>query len=277
MSNVGPTGPLGKSGRMGLEGPTGPAGPAGSAASLINGTNVIGATGTFSNVGTEQNTIFGVDVNVSGTGTVSIGYGVTSSNSNSVAIGQYSKSSADNSIAMGQQSWSSGANSVNIGYGYRLSGPDNVLIGSISDSVSPISFNTENSIIIGKKIAAVGFGGNINIGTNTTTAASNSCAIGNNASASDNSYAIGNGAISSQPYAMAIGMGATSDVANQVVLGNLYSTVKPGGNLVLSSASADPGSPGTYTTPVPGMIYFNTGTKKLKFYNGTAWETITSA
>lgn len=37
------------------------------------------------------------------------------------------------------------------------------------------------------------------------------------------------------------------------------------------SASSDPGS------PVAGQVYYNSTSNKLKFYNGSAWETITSA
>ena len=55
-------------------------------------------------------------------------------------------------------------------------------------------------------------------------------------------------------------------------MGNSTSTVKPGGNLVLSSAFADP------TSPVTGMIYLNTSTTPptLRFYNGSDWSIITS-
>jgi hypothetical protein len=71
---------------------------------------------------------------------------------------------------------------------------------------------------------------------------------------------------------VAIGFQATSNKADQIVLGNSSSTVIPGGNLILASYSADP-------TGVAGMIYYNTVSGKLKFYNGNTslWETITSS
>lgn len=43
--------------------------------------------------------------------------------------------------------------------------------------------------------------------------------------------------------------------------------------LRVANLAADP----TGTSAVKGAIYLNTGTNKLKFYNGTAWETVTSA
>lgn len=41
--------------------------------------------------------------------------------------------------------------------------------------------------------------------------------------------------------------------------------------LILRSLSSDPASPQT------GMIYFNTGSNKIKVYTGSGWETVTSS
>jgi len=36
-------------------------------------------------------------------------------------------------------------------------------------------------------------------------------------------------------------------------------------------------TPGTVPTPVEGLVYYDSTANKLKFYNGSAWETVTSA
>jgi hypothetical protein len=43
------------------------------------------------------------------------------------------------------------------------------------------------------------------------------------------------------------------------------------GNLRIGNLAADP------ATPSAGTIYYNTVTNKLKFYNGSTWEVVTSA
>lgn len=35
-------------------------------------------------------------------------------------------------------------------------------------------------------------------------------------------------------------------------------------------------TPITVPTAVEGQLYYDSGTNKLKFYNGSAWETVTS-
>lgn len=260
MSIVGPTGPQGPQGERGKNGRMGPAGPAGSSgggSSIINGDNVIGATGTFTNLGTEQNTLFGVSLGATGTGSVTIGYGASTS--------------LDNAIAIGNNTKSNGSQSVAIGPGYQVTGAKTVAIGTTDGGA--LTVTPSSSIIIGRNISTYGTESNINLGFASQTSNTDSTAIGRDSKAkAQNAIAIGYNTNVTVAGGVAIGNGASSTTtANQIVLGNSSSTVKPGGNLILSSSATDPAS------AAPGMIYFNTATNKLKFYNGTAWETITSA
>lgn len=69
------------------------------------------------------------------------------------------------------------------------------------------------------------------------------------------------------PYILVLGAAMVINAEALVVTG--YITAQ--GLVNLQNSLTDPAS------PVPGSIYFNTTTNKIKVYNGVSWETVTSA
>ena len=132
---------------------------------------------------------------------VVIGYDTYADNS-SIAIGTKASSAYNSSIAIGTRASGSGKNSIAIGSGAK-------------------HFVSDSSIAIGN-------------GANTTLS-KNSIAIGSDAkiSINNNSIAIGKSALTSYDYSTAIGAGANTTAAHQIVLGTKDDTVYVPGNLVV--------------------------------------------
>ena len=138
-----------------------------------------------------------------GDGALAIGRGPSTNGTNSIALGSYSISSGNGAIAMGQDA--------------QASAPGSIAIG-VQASADP---DANSAIVIGA--------------ARVSQESTSSIAIGNNAGVVNSMHciAIGTSTRANHEDSVAIGHGATTNAANQIVLGTASDTVVVRGNLVV--------------------------------------------
>lgn len=197
---------------------------------------------------------------------VSVGQGCTALISGGIAVGYLIVNVGNSAIGIGVLAVPSGTRSISIGRSAESTGAESIAIGYESE------VTTANSIGLGKGTAAtaagatmIGFG---NISTKITNSVENSIGFGWDTSTPDvlfaktaNQYINGTG-----------GLGIGTKTPNSKAKVDIESTtqgfLKPRMTTVERDAIA---------TPPAGLEIYNLTTNKMNFYNGSAWEQITSA
>ena len=156
------------------------------------------------------------------------------------------------------------------------SASNSIAIGNATTVYAPAT----DSVLIGAGGSFAGSANTVIIGANTrgNFGANNSLAIGAGVRVSHANCAViggGNSLNSTKANTATLGYYNTGvGDRSQVTIGDL-------GRLSLIGVQAGYVAPGyatgTYPTAIEGQIIFNSTTKKLMVYNGTAWQTITSA
>ena len=255
-----------------------------STSSIVSTTN--GATGQSSTVsGGENNiasdsysTISGGEGNTaSGEGsTISGGYANTASSSYSTVSGGYQNTASSTystvsggyNTASGNYSTISGGyqNTASGGYGANISGGQfNTASGDYYPTVGGGNNNTasgytSSTVSGGNGNTASGYGSTVTGGRANTASGNYSTAGGQSNTAGDGETVFGQYATAGTARAFAIGAGTGGTPSN------VFEVYKSGG--IVLSPTTQPGE------TIEGMMYYDSATNKIKFYNGTAWVEI---
>jgi hypothetical protein len=240
--------------------------------------------------------------------------GTTNNGSNNIGIGKNSLlavTTGTNNTAIGRvtlTALTTGSNNVALGDTSGTSitaGEYNILVGRSSGQY--ITTGNYNSVIGGLALLTCSAGGaNVAIGYQSlgSTNASNNTAVGFNSgyySTGNNGTYIGNSAgIATATVGGLAGVAITSGV-NNTMIGTASSSTSATGTYrtaigsdsrcqsdnaiklgrdtldVVILPSMTTTQRNAYASPVGGSLIFNSTTNKLNFYNGTAWEAVTSA
>jgi hypothetical protein len=210
--------------------------------------------------------------NVTGPGTSVVGDIATYNNTTGTLIKDSGALLAVNSVAgnlsLSAPASGSSTNNINIGNSTSATGPNAIAIG----------FNTNANITSG-----------LAIGTSTNATHQNAVAIGPSSFASgDFSTALGYNAHASATNATALGESASATVANTLILGGTgadavsvgIGTSTPAAVLDVTATTTGILVPRTttasVTSPVNGMVIYDTGTTSFQFRQNGAWVALSA-
>jgi len=225
--------------------------------------------------------------------------------SDSLAIGEDSEATGGSSIGIGKYAKASNTQSISIGIYAQTSGSNSINISNNGNSCSGT-----NSVIIGGMNSSCGATGCVGIGRNMTVQSNYSIVVGADAligSSATGGIAVGraSGLGSTGDYSVVNGYYAFSNAYESVVIGRSASsndfantciilqarktqaggpvTIRSGfeGQLYIGGSDAQYVIPsyasGSEPTGVTGGLIYDSTNNKLKFYNGSSWETVTSS
>lgn len=234
------------------------------------------APGISLGAATLNSLFFGPSQSTTGTVTNSLigGNDITVDNSvdESIILGDsFPTGTVDNSAIFGSSHQSSGgsvSNSIIAGFNHTWTSSQNgaAIFGQNNNASA-----TVGSALIGGNSNVVSGQDGLTGGIFHVVAHNRSLVAGyGNETTVDSQTLVGQFSAPAADSAFVVGYGADSSNRANVFEVKTDGKTKLSGTLQLFSAAADPGS------PVAGQIYYNSTLNKLKFYNGTTWEVVTS-